>query len=199
MPLTGRKQQEPKRIALVHCLLFSLIFSLFGSPFCSCTHVRCLLWHKMKLPLLQVNYFRIHCVLLSLWFHHLPRKQYTLSPNRNMDFTAADTWYVVYLRSLFIFRMLMDHLVFSYTTWKYVSSVFSLFFTSRRKKYEEHLSRTSPMKGNKWRGGCYCVIVSGCGSFNPVKTFHHTFHIVIGEKNTANRGKYRFLMMSGNS
>lgn len=104
----------------------SLIFSLFGSPLCSRTRVRCLLWHKMKLLLLQVNYFRIHCVLLSLWFPHLPRKQYTSSPNRNMDFIAADTWYVVYLRSLFIFRTLMDHLVLSYTTLKYVSSVFSI-------------------------------------------------------------------------
>lgn len=104
----------------------SLIFSLFGSPLCSRTRVRCLLWHKMKLLLLQVNYFRIHCVLLSLWFPHLPRKQYTSSPNRNMDFIAADTWYLVYLRSLFIFRTLMDHLVLSYTTLKYVSSVFSI-------------------------------------------------------------------------
>lgn len=46
----------------------SLIFSLFGSPLCSRTRVRCLLWQKMKLLLLQVNYFRIHCVFWACDF-----------------------------------------------------------------------------------------------------------------------------------
>lgn len=75
----------------------SLIFSLFGSPLCWCTHFCCLLWHKMNLLSPQVYYFRIHCVLLSLCCHHLPRKQYISSPNRSMDFVWFTDGFVTFI------------------------------------------------------------------------------------------------------